>query len=366
MRLGINGRFLSARRVTGVERVAHEIAGRLLKSDRHDVLVFADDRQARAFAGARGVPVAMGRGALQRHLWEQLHLPGLARRHGVEWLYNPINTAPLGVTNQVVVIHDAAFLSDQASQTRAFRAVYTQLVSRLVQRARGIITVSAFSRQELIERLKADPERVRVIPNGVSARFQPLDAAAARRAHALPARYLLFVGSLEPRKNLRVLLAAVELLAARGRLAEHRLVLVGCQGANFRDDGLASALARAGERVQLLGYVPDDDLPALYAGATAFVYPSFYEGFGLPPLEAMACGTPVVVSNAAALPEVVGDAGLLFSPHDAEALADALQRLIEDADLRDTLARRGLARSATFSWEAAAQHTLAFMEELAA
>jgi glycosyltransferase involved in cell wall biosynthesis len=364
MRLGINGRFLSARRVTGVERVAHEIAGRLLRSDRHEVLVFADGARARAFAGARGVAVAMGQGAIQRHLWEQFRLPAVARRHGVEWLYNPINTAPIGVANQVVVIHDAAFLAPQASQTRAFRAAYTQLVSRLVKQARGIITVSEFSRGELIDRLGADPNRVRVVPNGVSPHFRP--AAAGEGPPALAPRYLLFVGSLEPRKNLRVLLRAIGLLSARGRLYGHRLVLVGCQGAHFQDDGLAAAIAQAGELVEVLGYVPDEDLPALYAGATAFVYPSLYEGFGLPPLEAMACGTPVVVSDAAALPEVVGEAGLLFDPHDGEALAEALSRLLEDAALRGELSRRGLARAAHFSWEAAAQRTLAFMEELAA
>jgi glycosyltransferase involved in cell wall biosynthesis len=365
MRLGINGRFLSARRITGVERVAHEVARRMLESERHDVLCFADASRAHAFAGERGVPVAMGAGALRRHLWEQCQLPELARRLGVQWLYNPINTAPVAVRDQVVVIHDAAFLSPNASQTLAFRTLYTQLATRLVQTARGIVTVSEFSRGELIERLGARPEQVRVVPNGVSPHFRPQPADGVRRAHGLPPDYVLYVGSLEPRKNLRVLLQALRLLAERRRLEGHRLVLVGCRGANFQDDGLATAIAQAGERVQVLGYVPDHDLPALYAGATAFVYPSLYEGFGLPPLEAMACGAPVIASAAAAIPEVVGDAGLLFPPHDAEALADALARLIADASLRGELSRRGLARAAHFSWDQAAQRTLAFMEELA-
>jgi glycosyltransferase involved in cell wall biosynthesis len=365
MRLGINGRFLSARRVTGVERVATEITCRLLQSARHDVLVFADGRHAHAFAGDRGVPVSMGGRAFQRHLWEQLALPGLARRHGVEWLYNPINTAPIGVSNQVVVIHDVAFLSPHASQTLAFRAIYAQLAARIVKQARGIVTVSEFSRRELIDRLGAAPERVRVIPNGVSPRFQPQAPDAVRRAHGLPPRYLLFVGSLEPRKNLRTLLRAISLLDARGRLEGHRLVLVGCQGGNFQDDGLSAALAQAGELVQVLGYVPDQDLPALYAGATAFIYPSLYEGFGLPPLEAMACGAPVIVSDAAALPEVVGDAGVLFPPREPEALAEAILRLLGDDALRRAMSRGGLARAAGYSWEAAAQRTLDFLEEIA-
>jgi glycosyltransferase involved in cell wall biosynthesis len=329
------------------------------------VLLFGEDAHARAFAGARSVGVPMGRGAIARHLWEQFHLPGLARRHGVDWLYNPINTAPLGVKRQVVVIHDAAFLTPQASQTLAFRAAYTQLVRRIVQQAHGVITVSEFSRGELITRLGARPEQVRVVPNGVSPGFRPMPTDHVRAAHGLPDRYLLFVGSLEPRKNLRTLLAAVRRLAESGRLDDHRLVLVGCAGANFRDDGLAQAIAEAGPLVQRLGYVADQDLPALYAGASAFIYPSLYEGFGLPPLEAMACGAPVIASDATALPEVVGEAGLLFPPHDVDALADAIQRVISDAALRGELTRRGLARAAGFSWEHAARRTLAFLEELA-
>ena len=188
-----------------------------------------------------------------------------------------------------------------------------------------------------------------MIPNGVDARFAPPSAdavSAVRQKFQLPGPYVLSLGSIEPRKNLSTLLAAWPRVA--DRRPELTLALAGAANKIYGHIGVDPATL---PRVKLLGYVDDADLPALYGAAEAFVFPSVYEGFGLPPLEAMACGTAVVCSDATALPEVVGDAALLTDPRDADAIADAVVTVTDDPALRRSLADRGRARAAKFSWD---------------
>ena len=225
-------------------------------------------------------------------------------------------------------------------------------------RADRIVVPSQHTRNDILKLLPVEPERVVVVAGGIDPIFTPQPPASVderlARVGLRPGEYLLFVGTIEPRKNLARLLEAME-LAGPGI---GPLVIAG--GAGWNNTDIRSALARlvrAG-RARDLGYVPDALRPALYAGARAFVYPSLYEGFGLPPLEAMACGTPVLTSNVSALPEVVGDAALFVSPDDVPALAGAVRRLWEDDALRADLRTRGLARARQFSWDQTARRTL--------
>ena len=225
-------------------------------------------------------------------------------------------------------------------------------------RADRIITPSHHTREDVLKLLPVEPERVVVVPEGVDLIFKPQpEAEVAERLAPLGLRageYLLFLGTIEPRKNLGRLLEAVEAAGATVGL----LVLAGGQGWN--NAAIRSAIARltrAG-RVRALGYVPDDLRAPLLAGARDFVYPSLYEGFGLPPLEAMACGTPVLTSNVSALPEVMGDAALSVDPTDVSALTAALTRIWGDEALRADLRARGLARASQFSWDRTARLTL--------
>jgi glycosyltransferase involved in cell wall biosynthesis len=198
------------------------------------------------------------------------------------------------------------------------------------------------------------------VPEGVSARFAPVERpeaiAALRARYGLERPYLLHVGRLDPGKNLRTLLAALAELRDGG--APHDLVLAGPPG--WKNEGFFRLLRELDleGRVRLLGYVPDADLPALYTAADVFVFPSLYEGFGLPPLEAMACGTPVVASSRSAMPEVLGDAAVLVDPRDARALAGAVRRVLDDGPLRSGLRQAGLRRAEAYSWEAAARATV--------
>jgi len=296
---------------------------------------------------------------LRRRLGREAEL-----RHGIEpppdVFHATNNVFPYSVrtAGRVLTIHDVTLLLFPEWHPADRVARMVPELEPAVEQADVIITPSCATRDDVLKLLPADPERVRVVPHGVDAAFVPRPApevAAALAPLGLRAgEYLLFLGTIEPRKNLLRLLAAVELTEP----AIGPLVLAGGHGWN--DGAIRVALDRLKRmgRVRTLGYVADELRPVLLTGARAFVYPSLYEGFGWPPLEAMACGTPVVTTNVSSLPEVVGDAALCVSPDDVDALAAALRRLWQDAALRADLRARGLARAREFSWERTAQLTL--------
>jgi alpha-1,3-rhamnosyl/mannosyltransferase len=265
---------------------------------------------------------------------------------------------PVERAKRVVTFHDlTAMLFPQWHPAKRLREMRVGLpVSAAL--ADRIIAVSRATKDDVVRHLAVDPERVAVVPLAVDASFRPLAAADVDAALAplglVRGTYLLFLGTLEPRKNLPRLLDA----AVRAGAEVGPLVLAGADG--WGTDELRpriAELARQG-RVRPLGYVAETLRPFLLSGARVFVYPSLYEGFGLPPLEAMACGTPVITSNVSALPETVGDAALLIDPLDVDALAASIRRLWEDEALRRELRARGLARARDFSWERTARLTL--------
>jgi glycosyltransferase involved in cell wall biosynthesis len=246
------------------------------------------------------------------------------------------------------------------------RERFRQQVERLVRRSAAVIAISHRTRQDLIELVGVDPARVRVIYPGRGEAFHPIpaaEAAAVAERYGIRGRYLLYVGSLGPHKNVATLLYAYERARLEGGLTT-RLVVVGSPRWGRETLAVLETL-RIREDILLIGPVPAADLPALYAGADCFVFPSRYEGFGLPVLEAMACGTPVIVSDRGALPEVVGEAGILVNPEKPEALADALGRVTRDPELRTILAKAGLAQAARFSWDQSTASLLTLLHDVA-
>jgi glycosyltransferase involved in cell wall biosynthesis len=313
----INARAATRPELGGVERWAREMAARLPPLGGYDVV-----RPPRSLVHRAG------------HAWEQTALPAIAARRRAPLLLNPANLAPLAFPRNVVVIHDAAALREPAWYSRLYVAWQRALLPALARRALHLVTVSQFSRSELVDLLGADPARITVIPGGVDERFRPGAAPAPRERP-----YVLTVASRTARKNLGALEETARRLAREGV----ELVAVGGDRPQFREDR-AKGLTWS-------GHVDDAALPGLYAGALAFVLPSHYEGFGLTALEAMASGTPVVVSDRAALPELVGDAGLLVDPDDPSAIADAVERAIGDERLRTA----GPERAAPFTWQRTAE-----------
>jgi len=241
------------------------------------------------------------------------------------------------------------------------------LVPRSVRRASKVITLSEFTRKEILEQWCLPPEKVVVIPGAPLPHFysalSPQDMRAVLERYALEDPYMVYVGTLEPRKNLPALIEAFGIVQRAG-FASCRLAIVGRPG--WRLDEFYDAVERSSSKrsIKLIGYVPDRDLPALYKGARAVVYLSLYEGFGFPPLEAMASGSAVVASNRASIPECVGEAGLLVDPSNVEEIAEKMLLLLKDEDLRRELAARGVARSLRFSWERSAEAMAAHYREL--
>ncbi len=266
-----------------------------------------------------------------------------------------------GVHRAVITIHDLAFLYYPEFLTADSRHYYHGQIQAAVRRADHIIAVSEATRADVIAKLDVPADKVSTVLEAASEHFRPAsadDVARTRARYGLPAEYILFVSTFEPRKNIGGLLRAYALLRVDLPDAPP-LILAGRRGWLFEETFALSAQLGLDDHVMWLEDIPHDELPPLYSGAMVFCLPSFYEGFGLPPLEAMACGTPVVVANRASLPEVVGDAGLLVNPDDPASIADALYHVLTDTALAANLRQRGLEQAAQFSWHKTAYQTLA-------
>jgi glycosyltransferase involved in cell wall biosynthesis len=332
-RIAIDARAAARPELGGVERWARELATRLpaLRPEAYEVLTPPPRLVHRA-----------------GHAWEQCVLPLRAARAGA--LLCPANLAPLAFPRNVVVIHDAAALRHPEWYSPAYAAWQRRILPALARRALHVVTVSEFSRNELADLLQLDPERVSVVPGGVDPAFTPgADADRTRSALRLTRPYVLCVASQTARKNLAALVPAARELAADGV----EVVVAGGHRPQFaREEGL--------EALRHLGAVPDALLPGLYAGAEAFALPSLYEGFGLPVLEAMACGTPVVAADATALPDTAGGAARL-APPEGEAFAQVLREVLGSAEERARLRSAGLTRAAPFTWERTAREVDALL-----
>ena len=325
----IDARAAARREIGGVERVAHAMVRELprVSPGRYRVA-----QPPRALAHRAG------------HAWEQAVLPLAAR--DAELIYCPAQLAPVASRRAVVVMHDAAPLRHPEWYSRAYVAWQRAVLPRIARRARALVSVSAFSKAELVEALGVDPGRITVIPNGVDERFTPqADPAPARAAHGLDGPYALAVGTRIARKNLGALEAASRALESAGI----ELVAAGSGRGYMREEGAPPARA--------LGYVAEEHLPGLYAGASVLVMPSVYEGFGLPCIEAMASGTPVVAADRGALPETCGGAALLVDPGDETALAEAVLTAATEDATRTRLVAAGRDRAAALTWRSAAEQT---------
>lgn len=297
-----------------------------------------------------------------RIFWEQAIQPVALRRARVDLLHAMAFVSPLVLPcPAVVTVYDLSFLHFPAS-FRPLNRLYLRLFTGWsVRRARRVIAISESTRQEVVRLLGKPAEQVDVIYCGVDERFHPQDpsaVAAFRRDKGLPEQFVLFLGTLEPRKNIVSLLEAYARLVASDGGSVPALIVAGGKGWFYEDIFAAVERLDLTDRVILAGYVPEEEKPLWYNTAELFVYPSLFEGFGLPPLEAMACGTPVIVSDTSSLPEVVGDAGIKVPPGNVAALADAMAAMLCDPAVRAEWKQRGLAQAARFSWRETAQQTI--------
>ena len=358
MRVLLNG--LQAGNRSGTGRYVGELARRLPGlADDVDVAVLWP-RHVPPPLGAEEACVLVESRSPFRRLWQdQFGVRALRKRIGADVVHFPANVGPLLATDgAVLTVHDLSFLHGPQWYRRNRSAYYRYAVGRSASLAARVIVDSQATAADVTEVLGVPEDRIDVVLLGVGDELRPaseVQQAGVRERYGLPERFMLFVGTLEPRKNLVRVVDAFTRIAGE---CEYDLVLAGRDGWKVAPIRVAAAASPHARRIHFPGYVADDDLPAVLSAAHAVVWPSLYEGFGLPPLEAMACGTPVVTSNTSSLPEVVGDAALQVDPQDVDALADAMRALVTDAALRNDLVEKGGHRAAQFTWDRTAQLTL--------
>jgi len=365
-RIGINAHLLvqeEGYRRAGVSRYIYNLLIHLVREDPEgDYTVFLNGRCALSLSCRQKLSRLPTYNPWVRIFWEQCLQPLELLAEGVELLHSPVNIQPLFLPCKgVITVTDLSFMVFPES-FRTFRRFYQRFFTRLsVRRASHLITYSTSTAQDLTRFFAVPAGRISVVFPGVDTAYCPVRDEAVldefRRRRNLPQKFILFVGTLEPRKNLLTLLQAYAQFR-RQTDAGHKLVLGG--GAGWLYQPISAAVEKLGLQDDVIfpGFIPDDELPLWYNSADVFVYPSLYEGFGLPPLESMACGTPVIVSDASSLPEVVGDAALLVNPYRPDEWAAALATLCGDAHLQADLASRGLERARDFSWTRMARETI--------
>ena len=384
LHIGIDASRVTVAERTGTEHYTFELLAALAQLDRQNRYTLYCNQPPTALP-------PLGSNFSLRHipfsrLWTHVRLSVELALHPPDVLFIPAHVLPLGVLlrrrmRTVVTIHDMGYMRFPESHTPSQRRYLRLSTNWSARHASQLIAISNTTRDDLVRYAGAPPKKISVVYHGVSPRFRPIEdhdlIAATQAKYGITSPYFLYVGTIQPRKNLARLLEAFASairgwgLGAENSAPEPQLVIAGKHG------WLTSEIERQATQLfgpdspalRFTGYIADEDLPALLSGALAFVFPSLYEGFGMPILEAMACGTPVLTSATSALPEIAGDpssnsgqaAALLIDPEDTAAIAAGLARLASDAVLRADLRARGLARAAQFTWERCAQETLAVL-----
>jgi glycosyltransferase involved in cell wall biosynthesis len=363
MHIGINAHLLSLAhtyRGAGINRYIYNLLLNLALADQeHQYTVFLGDRRFPPNPGltlrTSWLPTTH---PLVRIGWEQLVQPFVLWQEKIDLLHSLAFVTPLlSPCPSVVTIYDLSFILFPKGFKYSKRLYLTLLTCPSARSAKRIITISESTKRDTVRLLGVSPEKVDVVYCGVDKPFCPLperEVASFRQKRGLPERIILFVGTIEPRKNVARLVEAY----SRLRDGQVKLVIGGARGWLYEEVfARVEELELTGD-VLFPGYIPPAELPLWYNAAELFVYPSLYEGFGLPPLEAMACGTPVITSNVSSLPEVVGEAGLTVDPMNSEGLAEAMNQVLSDGILRQSMREQGLARAGRFSWAKAAQETV--------
>lgn len=336
----INCRFLT-QEITGVQRYAIELSRRLKKIDSAIRFVAPPNVIHQDIAHELEAEIV---GRRTGHAWEQIDLPLFMKREGHPLLVNLCNAAPIFYRNKITTIHDIAFLKSPESFSWKFRTLYRLLIPTILQTSKRILTVSDFTRREICTAYPIDFEKIDVIYNAASS----FESTAVENNRDRP--YILAVSSLNARKNLHGLIKAFSLIQSKSS----HLYIAGGFNRSFSDKALNS-LVSANPRIHFLGRVSDAELAKLYHNAAVFVFPSFYEGFGIPLLEAQLYGCPVICSDASSFPEVCGDSALYFSPDDPVDIASKIDLLLDNPELASKLVAAGFINNQRFNWDKSAQ-----------
>jgi len=367
MRIGIDARTLSVK--GGPRTYVLNLIEALNKIDESNEYVIYYDNKCHVgtFPGIKEVVVKLPNKALCL-LWDQILLPMKHRTDDVDLIHNTKSAGSLfNNCKSVITIHDIIpiiFPETEKILNRLYWGVQIPLAAKY---ADHIITVSDASKKDIMSHFNISDEKISVIYNATNNNFKVITdigtISMVTSKYHLPDKYILCVGTIQPRKNLKILIKAFSKLQHECNI-KHKLVIAGRKGWLYKDIIELIDKLKIENDIIFTGFIDDNDLPLIYNAADLFVYPSFYEGFGIPPLEAMACGTPVITSNTSSLPEVVGDAGIMIDPHDLDGLTQAMYDVLTNDDLRENMIKKGLERSKLFSWEKTARETLKVYESV--
>lgn len=369
MRIGIDIRELERGRMTGIGRFLRNfIAYAVRERPRHQLLLYGNQHTETEFAGDNVELRIRAEGLTQ--WWDQVALPAMANGDGVEVFFSPYIKGPIRVRCPLVVtIHDLMDLVfPEYGGGRLSTMLFKAMASRVGRRADLVLADSEYSANDIARLLGLDKAVIQVLPIGLEERYRPSEdagaLAAVQQRYGIAEPYIYYLGNFKPHKNVQSLIEAYARLEPELR-ARFVLALGGREDRWWAERKALAAQLGVEERVRFIGQVDEGDMPALYSGAALFAFPSIYEGFGLPPLEAMACGTPVLCSNRTSLPEVVGEAGRLVDPEDEVAFTCALVDLLVSQEERERLAQTGLARAQLFQADAICERQMQLLEAVA-
>lgn len=357
MRVYINGRFLT-QSVTGVQRYAHEVVLQLDQianqgKYRNDEIFLLTPKKVMQQIKLKKIKIIRV-GLFKGHFWEQFELPFYSRK-GV--LVNLCNVAPIVKKNQIVTVHDASVFLSNSNFSLVFKLWYRLIIKLVCRFSKHIITVSKFSCDELKKYVGVDQKKITITYEGNEhIKERDTDYRILEKHSLLNQPYILAVSSLDPRKNFENVVKAIELLKNKNI---NFVIAGGTNPRVFRNGNVELP-----KNVKYLGYITDEELKALYEKAYCFIYPSFYEGFGLPPLEAMTLGCPVIISDRASLPEIFGDSALYCNPEDPRSIKDMIEYLFEHEEKRNELKDKGFKKAAKYSWHACANELWSIIRSL--
>ena len=354
MNVYVNARFLT-QPITGTQRFAIELCRGLKQLHPEVILLAPNNILHKDIAEELDVQII---GRIRKGLvWEQIELPLFLRKQGNPLLVNLCNLAPLLYQNSIVSVLDLSFKLHPEWFSQRFSVLYNFFVPRTATNARRVITISENSKQDIVTHFHVPASRIDIVYPSVSGVF--MNPAVKEFATHPYGDYILAVSSIDPRKNFRGLIQAFK----AGNFNDTKLVIVGSEYKVFANNDLKELVA-GDSRIVFTGYINDTELVALYQQAKVFAYPSFFEGFGIPPLEAMACGCPTLVSNTTSLPEVCGDASVYVDPYDIDSIRDGLAKILNDDKLRVELIQKGYKQLSKFDWNQSAQKLVDIISQL--
>lgn len=370
MKIGIDGRAAKWYRGTGIGTYTYELVNSLNSIDnKNNYLVFMPDNCRDVMNLNRNFTQASIAETGNGGFWDVVNIPNILKDYKIDLYHVPQNGIGLPVEKDcpfLITLHDIIPYKMPETVSRNYLKIFTENMPSIIERCDGIVTVSNYSKQDIVETLNFPEEKVYVTYLANEDIYMPIDKLLSRyvikRNYSIADKYILYVGGFSPRKNILGLIEAFSILLEKYH-DDIKLVIAGKKGISYETYKKKAEALNIEDKVLFPGFIAIEDLPFLYNAAELFIYPSFYEGFGLPPIEAMACGIPVIASDATSIPEIVGDSAELIDPHNISEMADAMLKVLQDENLRNELIQKGLKRSKELSWKNSARDILKVYEK---